>query len=311
MDSTNKESNEDADKTKKVELDAPNSLPDSLIDKFGLEAKNESKENLKKPAHPQQIPEDIIDDKASLEKIYDDSTNIEFIKTEEDEHPEINSEQTPLKEKEENDNNEDEKSQKIDETKSEMKATPSFFNKLEQYMKETKEINPNLSGNLVEMMKKFHSARSKGEHFFFHEQELEDELYKRMLKLKELEGEWIIRAKEFNTAKELLGEKEQEISKISEELNSLIKKADKFKIFNKTTTHEESFKLSNGKILLSINDLVHELQIMKDDVFKHHVNTNKNDFSDWIKHVFKEEKLAQMIRNNLDRDKMLESLKNY
>ena len=30
--------------------------------------------------------------------------------------------------------------------------------------------------------------------------------------------------------------------------------------------------------------------------FKHHVNNKKNDFSDWINHVFNEEKLSDELR---------------
>ena len=42
---------------------------------------------------------------------------------------------------------------------------------------------------------------------------------------------------------------------------------------------------------------------MTDDIFKHHVNEMKNDFANWIKDVFKEEKLAKELFKTTDKDK--------
>lgn len=40
---------------------------------------------------------------------------------------------------------------------------------------------------------------------------------------------------------------------------------------------------------------------MSDDVFAHHVNSGKNDFSNWLEDVVKHEKLAKDLQNVTDR----------
>ena len=42
--------------------------------------------------------------------------------------------------------------------------------------------------------------------------------------------------------------------------------------------------------------MAEQLNKINKKTFKHHVNNKKNDFSDWITHVFNEEKLADELR---------------
>ncbi|MBW2980610.1 hypothetical protein KY360_04290 [Candidatus Woesearchaeota archaeon] len=58
---------------------------------------------------------------------------------------------------------------------------------------------------------------------------------------------------------------------------------------------EHHFVLSDGKRLKSLFELVDSLGKMGEDVFKAHVNKDKNDFSNWIKDVFKVPDLAKEI----------------
>ena len=301
----------DSLKNKHEELKAPSSLPDTLIEQYGVEeVKQETKEQ-KTKEHPKKFPDDLLPHEEFLDKLHDDAAKIEYIKENEESHKE-------KKEKEEH-------PKKIDDVEEDHKISapkkpisdkensyPSFFAELEKLLKKTKTTtHEKLSENLVDMMKKFHETRSRGEHFFFHEQDLEDALYKKMLKLKEVEEEWLICAKEFNAAKELLDEKEREIEKVSTDLKSLIKKADRYKLFNKQAPHNEAFHLHNGKILASLNDLIHELEVMSEDVFHHHVTTKRNDFSAWIEHVFHEKKLSENMRGHNRREELIEILKSY
>jgi hypothetical protein len=306
----------DSDNSKN-ELEAPVSLPDSLIEQYGLPQKLE-----KKLEDPQRLPDDLISTSEYLEKIHDDSSKIEYIK--EEKEVEEKKEEAQDDEPEEEMQSESEEAKELAEIKKEYEELASkevtnkkakhlsFFEELELKLKdEHYGMDAHFTQGLAEMMKKYHLARTRGEHFFFHEQDLEDALYKKMLKLKEIENEWVIRAKEYNAAKELLEDKEEEINKLSNELIILIKNADKFKAFNKTTTHDTAFKLRNGKILLSINDLLKELHMMHDEEFHHYVNEHKNDFAEWIHHVFRQVKLSELIKKCPTRVTMIETLGDY
>ena len=57
------------------------------------------------------------------------------------------------------------------------------------------------------------------------------------------------------------------------------------------------FVLTNGEKLKDLKDLINALDKMPEDVFRHHVNEMKNDFSSWINDVFKEKNLAEELKN--------------
>lgn len=57
-----------------------------------------------------------------------------------------------------------------------------------------------------------------------------------------------------------------------------------------------TFKLADGRELRNLVDLAAALEEMADDVFFHHANLEKNDFSSWLKDVFELEGLADAIR---------------
>lgn len=58
---------------------------------------------------------------------------------------------------------------------------------------------------------------------------------------------------------------------------------------------EYHFYLLDGRKLGSVYELIEALETMSDDVFRHHANEYKNDFSNWLKDVFKEKELANEI----------------
>ncbi len=51
--------------------------------------------------------------------------------------------------------------------------------------------------------------------------------------------------------------------------------------------------LKNGRTLSTLDDLYSALSNISDDVFYYHVNENRNDFYNWVKDVFKNNKLAE------------------
>lgn len=58
--------------------------------------------------------------------------------------------------------------------------------------------------------------------------------------------------------------------------------------------NEKAFYVYSGPTLKSLSDLANELETMSDDSFRHHT-TGKNDFSNWVKDVFKDFELASKI----------------
>ena len=58
---------------------------------------------------------------------------------------------------------------------------------------------------------------------------------------------------------------------------------------------EEQFVVADGRKLSNIVDLAYALDDMPNDIFNHHVNEEKNDFSNWVRDIFNENKLAEDI----------------
>lgn len=102
---------------------------------------------------------------------------------------------------------------------------------------------------------------------------------------------------------EFLNEERKKTNAMKKELD-LLKKHLIFKDI-KSNTHsnneyminEENLKfiLYNGIKLSSLNDLLENLKTMSDDVFVHHVNSERNDFASWVKYVLKLENLSKQL----------------
>ena len=59
---------------------------------------------------------------------------------------------------------------------------------------------------------------------------------------------------------------------------------------------ESVFWLNDGRSLGTLKDLSKVIGRMKKDVFEHHVNKEKNDFSNWIHDIIKDNKLASDLK---------------
>ena len=68
------------------------------------------------------------------------------------------------------------------------------------------------------------------------------------------------------------------------------------------------FRLADGQTIKSLKDLPAALRQMDDNTFYHHVNANKNDFAEWIKNVFSDEKLANHLLPIKNRKEMIDFL---
>lgn len=66
---------------------------------------------------------------------------------------------------------------------------------------------------------------------------------------------------------------------------------------------EERFFLIDGSVVHDVFELANAFDNMTHEVFYHHVNDFKNDFSNWVREVMKEPDLADklMLQNNPDR----------
>ncbi len=53
------------------------------------------------------------------------------------------------------------------------------------------------------------------------------------------------------------------------------------------------FGLHDGRLLKNVKDLADALEHMSDDVFYHHANEHRNDFSTWVRDVLQEPELAE------------------
>ena len=58
---------------------------------------------------------------------------------------------------------------------------------------------------------------------------------------------------------------------------------------------EYHFVLADGRKLRDMLELVESLENMNEDVYRHHVNEVRNDFSTWVRDIFNEHELADEI----------------
>ena len=58
---------------------------------------------------------------------------------------------------------------------------------------------------------------------------------------------------------------------------------------------ENYFYLRDGRVLKDMIDLTECLETINNDIFCHHVNDSKNDFSNWIRDIFEKKDLAEEI----------------
>ena len=58
---------------------------------------------------------------------------------------------------------------------------------------------------------------------------------------------------------------------------------------------EQHFVVADGRKLKNIIELADALETMSEEIFRHHANEFKNDFSNWVKDVFYDHSLAEDI----------------
>ena len=68
------------------------------------------------------------------------------------------------------------------------------------------------------------------------------------------------------------------------------------------------FYVHDGRILRNIHDLKSALENMPDETYAYHANEQKNDFSNWIKNIIGDEKLARDLRRATNRTQAAKSV---
>ncbi|MBW2984415.1 hypothetical protein KY361_04825 [Candidatus Woesearchaeota archaeon] len=71
---------------------------------------------------------------------------------------------------------------------------------------------------------------------------------------------------------------------------------------------EQCFWVNRGPIVKNIRQLPTALKRMKEETFMHHVNTGKNDFSEWIKHVVGDAALASKVSKLKTKKAMIDEI---
>ena len=67
---------------------------------------------------------------------------------------------------------------------------------------------------------------------------------------------------------------------------------------------DEYFRMCNGQVIKNIKELITALKEINEPIFMTHVNEEKNDFDLWIRHVFKNEYLADRLKIAKSREDM-------
>lgn len=86
-------------------------------------------------------------------------------------------------------------------------------------------------------------------------------------------------------------------------------KRNKFPIM--TAEGEKRFWLRTGQILANLSELAQALDQMDDDTFCHHVNSECNDFSNWIIDVLGDAKLGADIKKIKTAKTMAKKIRSY
>ncbi|MEA1958196.1 MAG: hypothetical protein U9N44_00765 [Chloroflexota bacterium] len=66
---------------------------------------------------------------------------------------------------------------------------------------------------------------------------------------------------------------------------------------------ESAFWCHNGSVLTNLQSLKEAFVCMADEDYSYHSNTERNDFSNWVKDVLRDDKLARDIAESSDRNR--------
>ena len=85
---------------------------------------------------------------------------------------------------------------------------------------------------------------------------------------------------------------------------------DEARTYLRDVVPEQCFWVNNGIILRNLEELANSLPEMNDETFQHHLNSEKNDFSNWVKDVIGDKKLANELLSARNRESALKKVRN-
>lgn len=136
------------------------------------------------------------------------------------------------------------------------------------------------------------------------EKKLEEDLISKLEDLKIMEQKWQVQKLALEEDIKFIHEREREIQSKIKELTLVSNELGLFR----NVKPEEYFHMHNGLILKNLHDLIDVLEIIDDETLQFHASNSKNDFSDWIRHVFKDNNLAGKIKDAKSKIEMIEIL---
>lgn len=69
-------------------------------------------------------------------------------------------------------------------------------------------------------------------------------------------------------------------------------------------SNKKTFYLADGKTFANLKKFAKELGDMPQEVYSFHVNKEKNDFANWIKHSLSKEELAEKVEGHVQKVRM-------
>ena len=73
----------------------------------------------------------------------------------------------------------------------------------------------------------------------------------------------------------------------------------------------KEFMTTENKKAHTIQELTEQLKNMNNENYQAHIKEDKNDFANWIEHVFEQKELAENIRKTNNKEELIQTLENY
>ncbi len=85
---------------------------------------------------------------------------------------------------------------------------------------------------------------------------------------------------------------------------------DEARTYLRDVAPEQCFWVNNGPILKNLEEMANVLPEMNDETFQHHVNSEKNDFSNWVRDVISDQKLANDLLSSRNKESAFKKVNN-
>jgi hypothetical protein len=85
--------------------------------------------------------------------------------------------------------------------------------------------------------------------------------------------------------------------------------ADPHKALGDVSEYNQSFWFNNGAVAKNIYELVNIIESCDKSVFEYHVNSEKNDFYNWVLNILGDEILAKRVKKELDQKKFAKKIR--